>query len=591
MPTQTTNFHRLTATVFLSIILATTISLPAQAEECASSWTKVLDGGIIDAFYGVTNNGSTFVAVGTAGENFTSTNGTNWIRGGQLLRNHAGLLAPHYAICYGNGLFVAAGWKRAVHTSPNGINWTFRNPGTADDKDLYAAAYDPDTPQYVVAGADGYGSTSPDGVTWTMFQSGTLGFRAITYRNGTYIAACGSGRVAKSTNGRNWTSTKINAAGKHLMCAASGEVNGTDMFVVAGGSGVLYTSTDNGSSWQLRTTPANLTYLYGATFTGTHFVIACAAEGTTYNYCPILTSPDGITWTIRNSQALKANCAWLYGVTSMDNATGSNVVAVGHQSHITRSDCSFAPTISQHPLSQTVCQGTPCQLCVTATGSEPFSYQWQKYNLGSWPDVPGAQSDCYTIDPVMSGGQYRCKVSNTYGDTYSNSASISIKIAPSTFSQQPVSQDVCQYESVEFCATAGNGSWPVMYQWQRKVGETWENITDPTLVTCYSIAEAAPTDAGDYRCIISNDCGSATSDVASLAVTPKLYNSIADFDCDDDVDQADFGRFQICLSGQGTPPADPTCLEADLSGDNDVDDEDFTIFLGCAAGPNVQPGC
>ncbi len=66
-----------------------------------------------------------------------------------------------------------------------------------------------------------------------------------------------------------------------------------------------------------------------------------------------------------------------------------------------------------------------------------------------------------------------------------------------------------------------------------------------------------------------------------------------DFDGDDDVDQVDFGRFQICLSGSTNPQTLPECQEAHFDADSDVDGTDFSLFLGCLSGPEVaaDPGC
>jgi hypothetical protein len=47
----------------------------------------------------------------------------------------------------------------------------------------------------------------------------------------------------------------------------------------------------------------------------------------------------------------------------------------------------------------------------------------------------------------------------------------------------------------------------------------------------------------------------------------------ADFDADGDLDQEDFGLFQVCLKGPGVPQLDRGCLDARLDGD-DVDAAD-----------------
>ena len=66
-----------------------------------------------------------------------------------------------------------------------------------------------------------------------------------------------------------------------------------------------------------------------------------------------------------------------------------------------------------------------------------------------------------------------------------------------------------------------------------------------------------------------------------------------DLDRDGDVDLADFGLFQICLSGENVDQTAESCNNAKLDPDSDVDMNDMTIFLQCLAGPNILPtaGC
>ena len=77
----------------------------------------------------------------------------------------------------------------------------------------------------------------------------------------------------------------------------------------------------------------------------------------------------------------------------------------------------------------------------------------------------------------------------------------------------------------------------------------------------------------------------------SIVISPR--NPRADYDYDFDVDQEDFGRFQMCLSGSGVYQLDPACREARLDHDVDVDQEDFSIFQACMSGPDhpADPSC
>jgi len=63
----------------------------------------------------------------------------------------------------------------------------------------------------------------------------------------------------------------------------------------------------------------------------------------------------------------------------------------------------------------------------------------------------------------------------------------------------------------------------------------------------------------------------------------------ADFDADGDVDQADFGHFQMCFTGGGIPQRDPLCQNAALDDDPDVDVSDFDVFRTCLNGPGIPP--
>lgn len=60
-----------------------------------------------------------------------------------------------------------------------------------------------------------------------------------------------------------------------------------------------------------------------------------------------------------------------------------------------------------------------------------------------------------------------------------------------------------------------------------------------------------------------------------------------DIDRDGDVDMADWGDLQRCLSGEHQAQNDPGCGPTLLDGDNDVDAADVALFLGCLSGPDT----
>ena len=88
--------------------------------------------------------------------------------------------------------------------------------------------------------------------------------------------------------------------------------------------------------------------------------------------------------------------------------------------------------------------------------------------------------------------------------------------------------------------------------------------------------------------------GNAYNSPQTIAVTVLIETVGPDLDGDCDVDQEDFGWFQRCLTGAGTPPQDdPECWFADFDHDNDVDGDDFGRFQRCHTGANIcaAPDC
>jgi len=94
---------------------------------------------------------------------------------------------------------------------------------------------------------------------------------------------------------------------------------------------------------------------------------------------------------------------------------------------------------------------------------------------------------------------------------------------------------------------------------------------------------------GDACDLCANTIGGITVDETGC---PPDF--LGDMDRDGDVDQSDFGAFQVCLSGTNIPQNDPACQRARLdTTDPDVDPADMAIFRDCVSGTNVPPtnGC
>ncbi|MEM7167127.1 MAG: immunoglobulin domain-containing protein [Planctomycetota bacterium] len=173
-------------------------------------------------------------------------------------------------------------------------------------------------------------------------------------------------------------------------------------------------------------------------------------------------------------------------------------------------------TIQTHPVivefsdSSEVCDSTAFVLSVSATGSEPMSYQWRKNGA----DLPGANSTTLTISSMSFSdvASYSVVVSNGCSTVTSGDAALTL-LTPPVITLEPLSQNVCAGTPVTFTAGA-TGSAPLQFQWRRD-GNDIPGANSDTL----SLPAVAPEDAGMYELVATNSCGVATTGAASLTVT------------------------------------------------------------------------
>ena len=186
------------------------------------------------------------------------------------------------------------------------------------------------------------------------------------------------------------------------------------------------------------------------------------------------------------------------------------------------------PAILTSPTNLDRSVGAAATFTVSAGGSDPLNYQWQKGGT----NIAGAVTATYAILSValLDAGDYRCRVTNAAGVATSAAAVLTVtNTAPvtPTILTSPTSLDRSVGSSATFSVSAGGGA-PFSYQWQK--GGT--NISG-ALAATYTISSVALSDAGNYRCRVSNAVGVATSAVAVLTVTtnpPPAPNSLPEGD-------------------------------------------------------------
>jgi hypothetical protein len=138
-----------------------------------------------------------------------------------------------------------------------------------------------------------------------------------------------------------------------------------------------------------------------------------------------------------------------------------------------------------------------------------------------------------------------------------------------------------------------SGSAPLAYQWQLQTPSgSWTPLgINPTAMTCGGAAWASSPNSAvtnvfinpcstinhyQVRCVVTNPCGSATTNVAALTINSADFNGDGDTGTDQDIE-----AFFACLSGTCCP----SCGSADFNGNGDIGtDQDIEAFFRVLAG-------
>ncbi|MCC6229823.1 MAG: immunoglobulin domain-containing protein [Phycisphaerales bacterium] len=182
--------------------------------------------------------------------------------------------------------------------------------------------------------------------------------------------------------------------------------------------------------------------------------------------------------------------------------------------------CADAPSITSHPLSQTISLGSPVTFSIVAAGPS-LQYQWYKNNA----IIPGAIASSYTINSVTQNdaGDFFCMVSNSCGSISSNTAILTVDlgcVAP-TITGQPASQTVNPGSPATFGVTATGTD--LEFQWFLN-----GSVINGAIAPNYSISAADLSDEGEYTCLVFNACGDDLSAPATLTISNGCDPTITD---------------------------------------------------------------
>lgn len=249
--------------------------------------------------------------------------------------------------------------------------------------------------------------------------------------------------------------------------------------------------------------PASKTVTVGQTAT---FSIAAAGTGTlTYQWKKNGTGISGATAASYTTPA----------TTGADNGAQFTVTVTDVVSSVTSGSATLTvdapPSITGQPVSRTVNVGQTASFSVTATGTAPLTYQWNKNGAA----ISGANSASYTTPGTTSannGTQFTVTVTNSFGNATSIAATLTVNVPP-TISSQPASQTVATGQTATFSVTA-TGTGTLTYQW-KKNGTAISGATSASYTTP---ATAASDNGAVFTVTITGTSGSVTTSGATLTV-------------------------------------------------------------------------
>ena len=181
----------------------------------------------------------------------------------------------------------------------------------------------------------------------------------------------------------------------------------------------------------------------------------------------------------------------------------------------------LAPTVPEAfilPTNVTVYAGANATLTAYTVGQPPLTLQW--YTNGT--PLTGQTNLTLTLANLglgNSSSNYYVIATNPGGSVQSSNASVTVLPDTPSITQDIQPQDAFVHQIVQFVTTAA-GAPPLSYNWTFNstpiIGATNSTLTIP---------DASAANVGNYQLVVTNNYGSATSSVASLAVAVPAWGS------------------------------------------------------------------
>ncbi len=246
------------------------------------------------------------------------------------------------------------------------------------------------------------------------------------------------------------------------------------------------------------------------------------SSGTTFTFA--LSYPAGLSGT----QVIALSGSYRVG--------GTETIVTIPSLSLTQSAGPIAPTITTHPGNTNVSEGGTVSIGVAVSASPAPTMQWQRStdgganytNLANDATFSGTTTSTLTITAAtlaMTGQRFRAVATNAGGTITSNGATLSVVQTP-VIVTQPVNQTVVAGGTATF-GVAVTGTGPLTYQWNFiPSGGASQAVAGGTSATL-TIANVQAAQVGGYMCVVTNPNGDVNSNVAQLAIVPRLVQVVS----------------------------------------------------------------
>ncbi|MCR5783988.1 MAG: hypothetical protein K6G90_14785 [Clostridia bacterium] len=238
-------------------------------------------------------------------------------------------------------------------------------------------------------------------------------------------------------------------------------------------------------------------------------------------------SDNGKTWKASGASSAKTATLNVNGTEATARAlyrcmlTNANGTSYSGSVSLTLTDSK--PIIRVQPANVSLKTGQAAVFTVNAVGASAYQWQASSDNGKTWKNsgASGAKSATLSVNATTATAKvlYRCRLTNNYGVTYSDSVSLKITDAKPIIKTQPSGKTAQAGQKVSFTVSAIGAA---SYQWQASPdgGKTWKNSgASGAKSATLSVNATTATAKVLYRCVLTNANGTTYSDSVRITMT------------------------------------------------------------------------